>query len=316
MEPTYHSPSSFADLREAFQRLSAELDEDAIRIASHQNDLVVRIDLESLAREGIELELEDSGLSLATRGESQTISLLAFDVKTRSIGASLLELALRERQARARKYSTAGTTRRGPVPEEALDRLVRSAGTPVQRVFVIRAMNAIADLSGLVRERELTGAAASSDDVQVLVDALSSPEVAERLRKADPLAPAKIRGIGARKKLLEAEGGVLSAGEVADLLGISRQAVDKRRRAGKLIGVLRGRRGYAYPAWQFSDGSRLPNIERVLDALSRHDPWMQLAFFLSGNTRLDGDTPLAKLREGEVEEVVKAARAFGEQGAA
>jgi hypothetical protein len=39
-------------------------------------------------------------------------------------------------------------------------------------------------------------------------------------------------------------------------------------------------------------------------------------FFLAKNVRLDGDRPLDRLRRGDVDPVVRAARAFGEHGAA
>jgi hypothetical protein len=38
---------------------------------------------------------------------------------------------------------------------------------------------------------------------------------------------------------------------------MSRQAVEKRRKAGRLIGVSLGRRGFGYPAWQFAERGRL-----------------------------------------------------------
>jgi hypothetical protein len=104
---------------------------------------------------------------------------------------------------------------------------------------------------------------------------------------------------------------------VAKLLGISRQAVDKRRRAGKLIGVSLGKRGYAYPIWQFGGGhGTLHGLEDVLEAMSEFGPWTQYAFMIGGNYRLNGETPLACLRRGEVEPVVRAASAYGEHGAA
>jgi len=43
---------------------------------------------------------------------------------------------------------------------------------------------------------------------------------------------------------------------------------------------------------------------------------MQHVFMVGRNTRLDDRTPLARLREGRLNEVLKAARAFGEHGAA
>jgi len=109
---------------------------------------------------------------------------------------------------------------------------------------------------------------------------------------------------------------VLKGEKVAEVLGISRQAVDKRRRQGRLIGLTQGRRGYAYPVWQFEGGKTLANLEKVLDRLQDHDPWMQLAFFLNTNARLNGSSPLDLLRSGIVEPVLEAAASYGEQGAA
>ena len=136
------------------------------------------------------------------------------------------------------------------------------------------------------------------------------------LRQQDPLAPARLRGLREREKLLQVEGGTVGVDEAAALLGISRQAVDKRRRAGKLIGLTLGRRGYMYPVWQFSQGGTLPGLEEVLTELRGHDPWMQAIFMLSENTRLSGQAPLHELRHGHVDDVRRAARMLGEHGAA
>jgi hypothetical protein len=54
----------------------------------------------------------------------------------------------------------------------------------------------------------------------------------------------------------------------------------------------------------------------VLLALADHDEWMQNVFFINPNTRLEGRRPLDLLREGEIQEVLDAAREFGQHGAA
>jgi hypothetical protein len=131
-----------------------------------------------------------------------------------------------------------------------------------------------------------------------------------------PYYEALERGLEARKKLLAAEGGVMSAAEVANYLGITRQAVDKRRRAGRLLGVTTGRRGYVYPAWQFADQGTLPGFEEVLSDLSDHDPWMQIIFMLEPDLWLEDLTPLSQLRLGRLAEVRKAAQMLGVHGAA
>jgi hypothetical protein len=94
---------------------------------------------------------------------------------------------------------------------------------------------------------------------------------------------------------------------------VSRQAVDKRRRSGKLIGVRSGRREWGYPAWQFTQGgSILPGLESILWIRRDDDPIMQMLFFLNGNSFLDGRSPLSLLRAGQVGEVAQVAEVFGE----
>jgi hypothetical protein len=149
-------------------------------------------------------------------------------------------------------------------------------------------------------------------DIEELIEVLQRPEVLADLRRRDPLAPARLRGLRAKKQLLEAEGGVASGRELAQALGITRQAVDKRRLNNKLIGIDLGRRGYAYPVWQID----LEGFDAVLSELAEYDPWTQALFMLSANPWLEGETPLAVLRRGEFDAVLAAARLYGEQTAA
>jgi len=137
------------------------------------------------------------------------------------------------------------------------------------------------------------------------------------LPTSDPLAKARLRGHLAMRELLNADGGALTASQMADVLGISRQAVDKRRKAGQLLAVALPRRGLLYPAWQITEsGAPLGGLVEVLAELRGHDPWARARFFVTGNDRLGGNRPLDVLREGALEAVLEAARGFGEHGAA
>jgi hypothetical protein len=152
----------------------------------------------------------------------------------------------------------------------------------------------------------------SPNVLRVLVERLAD----KVLPTSDPLAKARLRGAVAMRELLGADGGALSAAEVGALLGVSRQAVDKRRRAGQLLAVDLPRRGLLYPAWQFTEqGSTLPGLGEVLAALREHDPWARARFFVTGNDRLEGRRPLDALRNGELEPVLAAAGEFGRHGA-
>ena len=159
-------------------------------------------------------------------------------------------------------------------------------------------------------------ALSESSDSLALLKLLEQPRILEELHKSDPLARARLRGVPARKQLVELAGGVLSSDEVAELLGLTRQAVDKRRRAGRLLALAFGKRGHRYPAFQFVEGRLLPGLEQVLAALKAHDPWTQLSFFVNRSSDLNDESPVTVLRKGNLEAVLRAAHAVGEHGAA
>jgi hypothetical protein len=187
--------------------------------------------------------------------------------------------------------------------------------TPLMQTLIRRAINAVLRFAEL-SEASVVEATASPSDLVVLLRALSSGELLDDLRSFEPLAPAFIRGIETQRRLVEEHGGTRSAEQIAQMLGISRQAVDKRRRSHALIALNMGRHGYRYPVWQFTKSGSLPGLEDVLQALEGHDEWMQIAFFLGNNPRLGGETPVDMLKAGELKRVVYAAQAYGEHGAA
>jgi hypothetical protein len=205
-------------------------------------------------------------------------------------------------------------------PRQALKRAVDEASEPLLR--------ALTDV--VVASEEPTG------DRMVVIrfheDGESSSEVFTRTRPpgdsprpvtlleafqamGEPYREALKRGREVRKELLAAEGGVLSGAEVADLLGLSRQAVDKRRRSGRLIGVSPGSRGIVYPAWQFTEDGVLPGFEEVLSDLPIRDGWSPVLFMLNENAWVDDEIPLHVLRRGEIDRVRRAAQMYLEHGA-
>lgn len=132
----------------------------------------------------------------------------------------------------------------------------------------------------------------------------------------DQLAAAKFRSLERKRQLLEAAGGMLRPHSVSELLGITRQAVDKRRAQNQLLALLQGKRGYIYPRFQFEEGKTLLGFEETLEELKSLDSWMQLTFFVNPNNRLSGETSVAALRTGRQSDVLRAARSYGEHGAA
>ena len=118
-----------------------------------------------------------------------------------------------------------------------------------------------------------------------------------------------MRAFARRRELLA---GTLTASQVARLLGTSRQTPHDRLRAGTLLAVLDDG-AWRFPAWQFDpDGDNgvvagLPDVIRALDVSSI----ARISWLTRANAQLDGETPLACLKAGDLERVVALARAVG-----
>jgi len=134
-------------------------------------------------------------------------------------------------------------------------------------------------------------------------------------RADNRVANAVARGIGVRQKLIEAEGGSLSAEEAARELGISKTAILKRYQKGRIIAWREERQNAArFPIWQFKDNKVLDGLEevlKVLDSGSLLDDFGRMIFFLSNRGLLGGKRPLDCLRAGEVNKVLQAAEGYG-----
>ncbi len=158
-------------------------------------------------------------------------------------------------------------------------------------------------------QQDKAKALAAPNDFWTLMETLALAPV-----KESPELRVRLRGAIARRELLEQDGGVLSPANVAELLGISRQAVGQRRSAGKLLGI-EGNRGYVYPAWQFEGNDLLRGFAEILEMLADDDPWQQVVFFLSKDDAIGNRRPIDLLRQGKLDLVRRAARMHGEHGA-
>lgn len=186
---------------------------------------------------------------------------------------------------------------------------------PTRRIHMLRMLRSLNQISASVAEKSLVSAVSAPTDLQVVLRTLEDSGVFADVLPDDPLAAARLRGATRKAELLREHGGSLSAPQVAKLLGISRQAVDKRRQKGTLFAVELGRAGYTYPVWQFTDKGVLPGLRDVLAAFSVTDPWTKLNVLLTADPRLDGRTPLEALQAGDVELSRRAVAAYGEHGA-
>jgi hypothetical protein len=113
----------------------------------------------------------------------------------------------------------------------------------------------------------------------------------------------------ARRTLLEDD--TVTAPQVAELLGVSRQTPLNRVRDKTLVAVL-DRGAWRFPLWQFDaegpDGV-LTGLPKVLKALEPQPQFSKLAWLRRANPTLGGREPVELLREGEVAPVLGAARA-------
>ena len=201
-----------------------------------------------------------------------------------------------------------------PLLEAARD-VLRASRDDVKYAILTRWLSLARRAMEDVSPRTLAEAVAASSDQETLLRVLAAPEMAASADVTGTVDAARVAGVEARNQLLVAQGGAWPVERVAKFMGLTRQAVDKRRKANKLIGLAIGRHGYLYPSWQFTRTGTLLGLEDVLGTLARHDAWSQVIFMLSPNDRFDGAAPLEALRQGRVEEVKSTAALFGEHGA-
>jgi hypothetical protein len=114
---------------------------------------------------------------------------------------------------------------------------------------------------------------------------------------------------------LKESGGAYDLDQVRVLMnGISRQMVDRKVREGSLLAVPGPSNRRAYPTIQFTrDGTVVPGLKAVQDALPTKNPWAVLNFLVRPDPRLNGRKPIDLLQGGEIDLVVEAARQMGHQ---
>ena len=273
-----------------------------------------RSSLPPRAKSGLRIRAREGEVSL-TVAKTSGIKVFVDSNVASLVGSKLPKLAVEVQLFRTMTEASSDSTRLVFVSKE------RNPGAPlgkpsVKDEFSARVRNFFdTTVLSQVHEAALKDALKAPTEFDTILHALERPEVAAAVRNQDPLAMARLRGIEAKRRMLGGDGGILSAEKVGEVLTISRQAVEKRRKTGRLIGVSLGRRGFGYPAWQFSERGTLAGLEPVLDALKPHDAWTKLVFFTSENAATSGKRPLDVLRSGNVEAVSAAARTYGEQGA-
>jgi hypothetical protein len=169
---------------------------------------------------------------------------------------------------------------------------------PVRAAFQRRSLEALDRIGSTAPIESLVEALAASTDVGTLARVLCDNEVVgAAIVSLEPLAPLIARNAEHRLELLESAGGMLNASEVAMLLNISRQAVDKRRRSNGLLGLRQGG-DWHYPRCQFNEPQHdvVADLPRFLRESKIASPWEVLDLLLAPDDALGGRTPLEILR--------------------
>lgn len=91
--------------------------------------------------------------------------------------------------------------------------------------------------------------------------------------------------------------------EACVLASLTPDAVNRRVRDGRLLGLTGAERGLRLPKWQFCEpmNSAMPKLTSGLRTL---DPWSVLALLESPHAALGGRPPRAAIEQGELECVV------------
>lgn len=149
----------------------------------------------------------------------------------------------------------------------------------------------------------------ASEERRELAARISGGRMYSPSERATLEAAALARSFARRREVLA---GALSAPEVADLLGTSRQTPHDRTKAGTLLGVL-DRGALRFPAWQFDpegEDGVVPGLPEVLRAL-RLSPFGKASWLSRPNPYLDGRTPAEAIKAGEAVEVRRLALSVG-----
>ena len=166
-----------------------------------------------------------------------------------------------------------------------------SARQALAQAFLKRSVKMLERVSSAASSEALKSALSSPTDVGGVASLLSDlAPLGVDLSAVDPFMEAMARGAAIKQELLTSGGGGLTSSQVSRALGITRQAVDKRRIRRALLAVPNGSGEYVYPACQFTSDGVITGLEEVLRAFQIRSPWTQLSMLLASAPALGGKT--------------------------
>ena len=195
--------------------------------------------------------------------------------------------------------TTTGADMPRSLPHSSLVLSFQTDPNSAQAAFLRRAMETLERITAAASPKALTEALAAPTGAGALAQLLSRSElIGAAVAELDPLVPALARNVEHRRELLKRAGGVLSADEAGEIVGVTRQAIDKRRRNGAILAVREGS-DWKYPTCQFQDGEVLPGIADIVRGFDTQGAWVALDFLLAADSALGGRSPLEALRHGD-----------------
>jgi hypothetical protein len=160
-------------------------------------------------------------------------------------------------------------------------------------------------------EKEVPSSKAYAGSTQTEVGSSNSELTPTAARAA--LKHAYARGAVAAAEIL-AGSDMLSSDAIAERLGMSREAVNQKRRRGELLGLEGAKRGVRFPAWQLrKDGLPLPALRDLQTALGA--PWAVFRFLRQRHPELGMKTGLQAISHPrQAAEALRLARSIGDFG--
>lgn len=188
-----------------------------------------------------------------------------------------------------------------------------------QQSLLIRINNIAVSLMPEFEDKNQAMNAVTLDDGS-LMQLLCSIQMEQKTRASDH----EMRKVRRRRENLEAFykslqelGGTLKVNDVADKLGITRQAVNVRVKKNQLI-AFKQNAEYIFPIFQFTDKGLVPGFKEIMNAFDEDTHPMLRLGVLKAPIQISEEvskTPIQIMQDGakpeEMELAIRAARLFG-----
>ncbi len=105
---------------------------------------------------------------------------------------------------------------------------------------------------------------------------------------------------------------MLTGRAFADLIGVSHETVNQKRKSNEVLALEGATRGLRYPKWQLTDdGHLLPGLRELFHELGGNS-WTVYRFLRQGHAELGGETGLDALKRNHLDKVLAVARNISE----